>query len=61
MDGVFLRLAAKWEREATTPPEDAVEDGPAGAARMAREQGHRDAKKECAEKLRLLVSILGEA
>jgi len=59
MDEVFLRLAAKWEREATPPQTEDGSDSAKMSNAMAR--ARRDCKKECAETLRKLVDILGES
>lgn len=58
-DVVLLEMAAVWEREAKNPEaENAAPDAELG---NARRRGWREAKAECADKLRALVSLLGES
>jgi hypothetical protein len=58
-DAVLLELAARWERDAKAPQ---CEDG-AEAARLsnAKQAGNREGRRECADALRMLVALLGEA
>ena len=60
MDAIFLRLAAKWERE-STGDNGPIEDTTAAACRDAKDQGKREQKKECAKVLRDVVALLGES
>lgn len=58
-DAVLLELAKRWEREATAPNcEDGSDDAKVGNA-IAK--GRREAKRECADGLRMLVGMLGDA
>lgn len=55
-DQVLLVLAERWIRDATEP---ATQDGsPEAQVRNAVEQGQREAKRECADTLRVLVKML---
>lgn len=57
-DVVLLELAKRWDTEAKNP---VVEDGSESAKiGNAVAKGRREAKAECAEKLRLLVEMLGD-
>ena len=56
-DAVLLELVARWEREAVAPD---CEDGSLEAQRgndIAR--GRREGLRECADALRMLISIIG--
>lgn len=54
---VLLELAARWERDANL---SGPEDGSPEAERGNRiRQGIREGKRECADALRSLVSIIG--
>ena len=58
-DAILIELAARWERDAKCPQcEDGSPDAQVGNA-LAR--GSREAKRECADGLRMLVSMLGDA
>jgi hypothetical protein len=55
---VLLELAKRWEQDAVEP---VTQDGAEQAKiRNAVSQGERQAKRECADALRMLVSILGD-
>jgi hypothetical protein len=58
-DAILVELAARWEREAQTPE---VSDG-SEEARIgnAVEKGRREAKRECADGLKMLMSLIGDA
>jgi hypothetical protein len=57
-DAVLQELANRWDADAEPPEtEDGSEDAKIGNAIA---QGERQAKKECADTLRMLVQILGE-
>lgn len=58
-DTILMELATRWERETQTPNcEDGSPDAQIG---NAISRGNREAKRECADALRMLVSLLGEA
>jgi hypothetical protein len=52
---ILLELAAKWERDATYFPVEEEGNEPNKKA-----EGHREAKRECADAIRMLVSIMGD-
>lgn len=52
---ILLELVKKWEEQAD-PKKDAPATDQSGANKDA---GRREAKRECADTLRLLVGILG--
>lgn len=57
-DSILLELAARWERDAKTPE---ITDGSQEAAiENAVARGHRECKRECADTIRTLISVLGE-
>lgn len=57
-DAILVELAARWDRDATSPND---EDGSEEAKiRNAISRGERQAKRECADTIRVLVQILGE-
>lgn len=57
-DAILIELAARWERDATTPEcEDGSKEAEIGNA-IAK--GERQTKRECADTLRALVSMLGQ-
>lgn len=53
---ILLELAKRWEADAAEP---VTQDG-SQAIRNAIDRGHREAKRECADALKMLVSLLGE-
>lgn len=57
-DAVLMELAKRWDTEAENP---VCEDG-SESARIgnAVAKGRREAKAECAERLRLLINMLGD-
>jgi len=58
-NATLLALAEKWESEAKTPE---IEDGSDSAKMMnAMARARRECKRECADTLRTLVSLLGGA
>ena len=59
-DALILELASRWEQEAVEP-EDEVEDGSDEAkVRNAEARGRRQAKRECADAIRMLVDLIGD-
>jgi len=58
-DTILIELAARWEREAVTP--DCLDVSEEDAIGDYIEQGNRKAKRECADTLRILVSMLGDS
>jgi hypothetical protein len=56
-DAILIELAARWELEAKTP--EAIDGSDSAKEANAKAQGHRECKRECADVLRTLVSILG--
>ncbi len=58
-DAVLLELANRWENEAD--PKDSVEDGSPNAQRGNDiVKGHRECKRECADTIKMLVSLIGD-
>jgi hypothetical protein len=58
-DEILLELATRWEWEAETPQcMDGSEDAKITNAVAV---GNREAKRECADTLRTLISMLGDA
>ena len=57
-DDILLELASRWEREAND--NIPVDGSPEAAISNAVERGHRECKRECADTIRTLVSVLGE-
>lgn len=57
-DVVLLELAGRWEREAKEP--NAVNGSDAAKLHNATAQGAREAKRGCADALRMLVKMLGD-
>jgi len=58
-DAILLELANRWEQEAKTP--ECLDGSPEADIRNAVSKGHRECKRECADTVRTLVSLLGEA
>lgn len=56
-DAILLELASRWEREAQEPR--VVSDSDEARIPNAIAQGERQAWRECADALRMLVSLLG--
>jgi hypothetical protein len=56
-DAILLELAERWERDAVPP--QCSDGSPEAAIGNAVDKGQREAKRECADTLRTLVSILG--
>ena len=57
-DIIVLELANRWEQDATSPR---IADGSKEAEiTNAVARGRREAKRECADTLRQLVSVLGD-
>ena len=58
---VLLELAKRWEADAKPPDTmEASEEGNCDHAKQeGKAQGEREAKRECADTLRTLVSMLG--
>ena len=58
---VLLELAKRWEADAKTPDTmEASEEGNCDHAREdGRQRGARETKRECADTLRTIVSMLG--
>jgi len=57
-DEILIELADRWDREANINLAiDASEEAKVGNALA---QGHRECKRECADALRVLVSLLGD-
>lgn len=54
---VLLDLAARWEEHAKNP--DTQDGSPDAAIGNARAEGARETKRECADAIRMLVSVLG--
>jgi len=56
-DAILLELAKRWEEDAKPPK--AQDGSPDAEISNAVERGHRECKRECADALRMLVSVLG--
>lgn len=55
---ILLELAKRWEEDAVEPQ---TQDGsPSAQEGNAIRKGERQAKRECADALRMLVGLLGE-
>lgn len=58
-DAILIELAARWERDAKAPE---CEDGhPDAKVGNAEAHGRRQGLRECADGLRMLVGVLGDA
>lgn len=55
---ILLELAKRWERDAVEP--ECQDGAPEAAIGNAIAKGERQAKRECADALRMLVQLLGE-
>ena len=58
-DAVLLELAERWEREAVEP--DCQDGSDEAKIPNAKAQERRECKRECADTLRTLVDMLGDA
>lgn len=56
-DSVLIELARRWESDAEIP--NAMDGSDEAKVPNAIAQGERQAKRECADTLRVLVSMLG--
>ncbi len=56
---ILLELARRWEEDAAEPVTVEGSDTPENRHRQALGQGVRSAKRECADALKMLVSLLG--
>ena len=54
---ILLELAKRWEQDAVDPQ---LQDGAPAQFGNAVAKGERQAKRECADALKMLVQILGE-
>lgn len=59
-DYVLIELATRWEKDAKGNGVEMLEDTPNGKAIVAMGKGYREAKRECADTIRMLVSLLGD-
>lgn len=57
-DSILLELARRWDQDAMEP--HALDGSPEAVEGNAVARGERQAKRECADALRTLVSMLGE-
>lgn len=57
-DVILLELANRWEIEAISP--SVVDGNPEAKIPNAIAQGHREAKRECADTLRVLIGMIGD-
>lgn len=57
-DAILLELARRWEIDAA-PPEFEEGGSPEAERNSAGRRGMREAKRECADTLRTLISVLG--
>lgn len=58
-DAVLLELAARWEREAAPP--EAMDGSDEAKVGNAKAQATRETLRACADSLRVLVEMLGDA
>ena len=57
-DAVLIELANRWDAQAVQPEK---QDGSENAKiPNAKEAGRREAKRECADTIRMLISLIGE-
>lgn len=54
---VLIEMARRWEEEAVTP--EIMDGSPGAELGNAVQQGQREAKRECADGLKMLVDMLG--
>ena len=57
-DVILLELANRWEIEAISP--SVVDGNPEAKIPNAIAQGRREAKRECADTLRVLIGMIGD-
>lgn len=57
---VLLELASRWEKEAEIIDNKPCEATQFAAMGDAKIQGHRECKRECADALRMIVSLLAK-
>jgi len=55
---ILIELANRWAHEAETP--ECQDGSPEAKIGNAKQKGAREAKRECADGLRMLVKILGD-
>jgi hypothetical protein len=61
-DAVLLELAARWERDAQPPKEVvAIDESEAGKIAHAKVEIEREILRACADTLRSLVKLIGDA
>lgn len=58
-DTIILELARRWDLDAVPPVCDCEDGSPEAQRSNYISVGHREAKRECADTLRTLVSLLG--
>lgn len=56
-DSILLELAHRWDADAHVP--ECMDGSPEAAVPNAIDRGRREAKRECADALRMLVGLLG--
>lgn len=57
---ILIELANRWEQDAKEPESPEAQDNSLGnAINNAVARGERQAKRECADGLKMLVSLLG--
>ena len=59
-DAILLELAARWERDAKPPPQPAIV-GTQEVLDELHQKKAREVKRQCADELRSLVALLGDA
>ena len=59
-DAILIELATRWENEADESAQTDLDGGRAAEIENAKAKGRREGKRECADGIRILVSLLGE-
>lgn len=57
-DAILVELANRWKAQATIP--DAIDGSEEAKIPNAILTGHREAKRECADTIMTLISLIGE-
>ena len=57
-DAILLELASRWEQESKTP--ECQDGSPEAEISNAKSSGRRECKRECADTLRTLISMIGD-
>ncbi len=57
---ILLELANKWERESIALENNVTDGSEESKVRYIKDQAYKDCKRECAEQIRSLITLLGE-